>query len=144
MPRWFAMLLLLLGSLPAVPALGQTSVDAAVDAAPIREVITRQMDAFRRDDGIEAFSSAAPGIRETFRTPERFMAMVKEGYAAVYRPAHVQFVDLTVEDGALVQRVHVVGADGDAYMAHYAMQQMPDGSWKISAVWVERLPDVAV
>ena len=43
MPRWFAMLLLLLGSLPAVPALGQTSVDAAVDAAPIREVITRQM-----------------------------------------------------------------------------------------------------
>ena len=56
------------------------------DRNAIRQVIENQLAAFQRDDGSEAFSYASPGIQRRFGTPDNFMAMVRSGYAAVYRP----------------------------------------------------------
>lgn len=117
---------------------------AAAQDAPqseIRAVIDAQIDAFRADDGSKAYSYAAPGIRQIFPTPEIFMSMVKSGYQPVYRPKSVTYGSLrNLEGQGWVQEVFLVGPDGDTYTALYALQQQPDGSWKIAGCRIVKAP----
>lgn len=106
----------------------------AADQAAIRTVIQSQLAAFQRDDGNAAFSYASPGIQGIFQSPERFMTMVRTGYAAVYRPSEVVFLEARVKDGITAQAVRFVGPDGDSVIAIYFMERQPDGSWRIDGV----------
>ena len=119
---------------PALAAAGEAGSLGAGDRHAVRGIIQSQLDAFRRDDGHEAFSYASPGIRRTFQTAEIFMAMVRGGYAAVYRPRAVEFLETLVKDGRTIQMMRVVGPDGVAVIAMYTMQRQPDGTWRISGV----------
>lgn len=107
------------------------------DGAAIVGVIEGQLDAFQRDAAAEAFGYASPSIQRIFRTPDNFMSMVRTGYQSVYRPQSVEFVDLVMTSGGLTQRVLFVGPDGVPVMAHYYMQQQPDGSWRINGVTLQ-------
>lgn len=109
----------------------------------IRTVIERQLAAFQRDDGVEAFSYASPTIQRKFQSSELFMAMVRGGYRAVYRPRQVEFGELRVVDGVPTQEVHFIGPDGRAVTAIYQMQQQSDGSWKINGVYMVETPEAA-
>ena len=95
-------------------------------------IIEAQLDAFARQDGVAAFTHAAPNIRRLFGSPQRFMAMVARNYAPLYRPRAVTFLDAT--DGAQgpVQRVLFTGADGRQVTALYTMVRLDDGSWRIA------------
>lgn len=116
---------------------------AAEEARAIRAVIQQQLEAFRRDDGEAAFAHAAPGIRERFGTAEAFMAMVRAGYAPVYRPREVEFLEAALRDGRPMQSVRFVGPDGRAVIALYAMERQPDGTWRIAAVYLLRTDELA-
>ena len=98
----------------------------------MRKVIQAQLDAFRADAGERAFSYAAPGIREQFKTAENFMRMVKTSYPAVYRPASVAFIDAVVEDGVPIQMVQFSDGAGAVWVGLYSMQRQPNKSWKVS------------
>jgi hypothetical protein len=102
------------------------------DRQAIQQVITEQIEAFRRDDDSGAFGYASPDIQSMFGNPTRFMAMVRQGYQPVYRPRSVAFGDAMVVDGNLVQEVAVIGPDGQPRLAEYAMEREPDGTWKIA------------
>lgn len=117
-------------------AVAQDVSDA--DRQAFQDIISSQIEAFRADDGARAFSFAAPSIRSIFSTPDIFMGMVRNGYAPVYRPQSVKFGDVTRELGAPTQKVHLIGPQGAAWTARYAMQKQDDGSWKISAVTLEK------
>jgi hypothetical protein len=115
--------------------LAPASVIAApspADEAAIHGVIAAQLDAFRRDDASGAFAYASPELQAMFGNPDHFMAMVQRGYAPVYRPRSMDFTSLDEEDGAIVQRVELIGPDGLAYTARYTMEREADGSWRIS------------
>ncbi|MEM7173389.1 MAG: DUF4864 domain-containing protein [Pseudomonadota bacterium] len=116
-------------------ALAQTaqSIDPDDQQAVVR-VIEQQLSAFRIDDGAKAFSFASPHIQSLFQTPERFMAMVKSGYRAVYRPQVVEFLDGRQAGGRTAQAVRFIGPDGKAVIAIYEMEQQPDGTWRINGV----------
>jgi hypothetical protein len=116
------------------PALAAADTLGAGDRQAIRGIIQSQLGAFQRDDGHEAFSYASPGIRRKFQTPEIFMAMVRGGYAPLYRPRAVEFLETRVKDGQTVQMMRFVGPDGVAVIAMYTMERQPDGSWRISGV----------
>ena len=100
------------------------------DAAEIRAVIHRQIDAFRRDDARSAFALVSPGVQQEFGTPERFLDTVRTSYRAVYRPASVSFLELVVMGGDVVQQVQVTDNAGSVWVAYYAMQKQKDGSWR--------------
>lgn len=102
------------------------------DRSAIRDAIERQIAAFRRDDGAAAFAFAAPSIQRRFGSVETFMAMVRDGYRPVYRPRTYRFGSLALIDGAIVQKVHIVGPDGAAVTAFYTMEKQPDGAWRIA------------
>ncbi len=110
------------------------STPPQADQAAIMNIIQSQLDAFQVDDGARAFSFATPQLRRMFGTPENFMAMVRGGYMAVYRPQSVEFLDARVVSGRTGQAVRFVGPDGIAVIAIYTMERQPDGSWRIAAV----------
>ena len=141
MLRWVAAFLVMLGL--AGPALAGPAAPTAADAAAIRTVIERQIEAFRQDDGGEAFGYASPDIQAMFGSPDNFMAMVRTAYGAVYRPRHVEFKDLTWRGGQIVQPVLLIGPDGVPVLALYKMQLQADGTWRIDGCSLAALSDKA-
>jgi hypothetical protein len=126
---WSCLLLLL--AMPfAARADGPAELEAT-DEAAIRQVIEAQLAAFRRDDGSAAFSFASPQIQAIFKDPAHFMAMVRGGYAAVYRPQEIEFQDLTELRGQPMQPVLLVGPDSQVVIAYYFMEKQPGGEWRI-------------
>jgi hypothetical protein len=125
--RILAFIVLMLLGLPA-----QAQDIGASDKSAIQSVIDRQIAAFRRDDGAEAFSYATPDLQAQFGSSDIFMGMVRTGYAPVYRPRSYQFRELKTVNGVITQQVYVVGPDGVARLALYFMQQQKDGSWRVS------------
>lgn len=114
------------------------------DQGAIRQVVESQLDAFQKDEWATAFGYAAPVVQQKFGDPMTFMAMVKSGYGAVYRPRQVTFGKVVDTQYGPDQIVQVIGPDGLAYTAHYTMERQPDGTWKISGCYLTRGPDESV
>ena len=119
----------------AWPAAAQELSDR--DRAAIRDVISQQIEAFRRDDGNAAFSFASPDVQRLFGTAQTFMDMVRKGYRPVYRPRVFYFGNIVEMNGQPTQRVHVVGPDGRRVNALYPMTRLPDGSWRIDGCFLQ-------
>jgi len=67
-----------------------------------------------------------------FPSPEIFMAMVRQGYAPVYRHKSFEFGESKTEGGVIAQRVHIIDANGEAWEALYTLETQPDGDLKIT------------
>ncbi len=117
------------------------ALPAAAQEEPIRKTIQSQIDAFQSDDFARAFTFASPNIQGLFGTPEKFGAMVKDGYPMVYRPAEVQMLELREIAGNLWQRVRVVDQADAAWLLDYMMVETAEG-WQINAVQIMPAPDV--
>jgi hypothetical protein len=124
----------LIGLCLAFPAFAQS----AGEQAAIRSTIERQIQAFRADDGVAAFAFADASIQSMFGSPERFMAMVREGYRMIYRPRSYAFGDAKPEGDVIAQIVEFDGLDGTSAVALYYMARQQDGSFRIAGV--ELLP----
>ena len=134
MPRTLSAYLLGMLLVLALSAKALPQDVSEADKARFQDIIASQIEAFRADDGARAFSFASPTIKSKFRNPDFFMAMVRSGYPAVYRPQSVRFGEVTRDLGAPTQKVHLIGPKGGAWTALYAMQRQDDGTWKISGV----------
>jgi hypothetical protein len=122
----------------ALPALAQPL--APQDAREVRKVIEAQLDAFKRDDAVRAFSYATAGIRSIFETPENFLQMVRAQYPVVYRPKSVDFGEARVIDGQLTQTVVFTDAQNRRWLALYPMERLVDGTtWRIDGCILERI-----
>ena len=113
------------------------------DPEAIAEVIGEQIAAFKQDDFATAFGFASPNIRGLFGTPERFGAMVRNGYPMVWRPSDVRFLELHEQGGEIWQEVLLSDANGVSWRLYYQMVHGPDG-WRINAVEFRGLPPVGV
>ncbi len=102
------------------------------DAQKVRAVIQAQLAAFAADDARRAFSFAAPGIRQMFGTPQRFLEMVREGYPVVYRPASVGFLKPEANGRIVIQAVEMADAEGTLWVAVYQLERH-QGAWRITA-----------
>jgi len=112
----------------------------ASDAADIQGIIKNQIEAFRQGDGITAFGLASATIQQTFKSPEGFMAMVKQSYGALINPRRLAFFDLIEQRGVAIQRVLVEKAEGGLVIAIYPMARQPDGTWRIDGCALQEVP----
>jgi hypothetical protein len=110
----------------AVPARAGDDVTAA------QAIIRSQEQAFVHDDADVAYSLAAPAIHKMFPDAAEFMAMVRRGYAPVYRHKSFEFGEGRAVDGRIAQTVRIIDADGNPWDALYTLEQQADGSWKIT------------
>ena len=128
-----AFVILLAAFLPAAANAGDLS---SADRSAMQAIVSGQIGAFQHDDGTAAYGFASPTIQSLYPSPDDFMAMVKNGYPAVYRPQSVTFGELADTAAGPIQKVYITGADGEAWIALYAFQRQPDGTWKINGVSV--------
>lgn len=134
---------LILGTLAGVMMAGAAWAQEVLEPDPaIRDTIQSQLDAFMADDFGAAFEFAAPNIRQMFRTPETFGAMVQQGYPMVWRPGAVEYGDLREIEGLLWQRVLVTDKTGRQFVLEYQMQDVL-GDWRIAGVRVVPAPGVS-
>ncbi|MEO6363169.1 MAG: DUF4864 domain-containing protein [Caldimonas sp.] len=129
--------LLAAAAVAACPLPAAAQPVSAADARAIRSVVEAQLEAFASDDAPRAFSYAAPTLRESIGSPDRFMAMVRAGYPVVYRPASVTFLAPVRVQGQTVQGVHFTDAAGALFLATYRLERQPDRSWRISGCDVQ-------
>jgi len=114
---------------------------AAMAQAPnesaIREVITRQLEAMRRGDGVAAFAIASPAIQGMFGDDaERFMGMVERSFPQVFRSRSHRFLKLENTDGKLMQGV-LIESDSGTAVARYEMVVI-DGIWRINGCFLDK------
>ena len=121
--------------------LGAAAQDAQ-DQAAIEAVIADQLSDFNARDVPGAWAHASPMIQGMFGTPESFGSMVENGYPMVWDNRDARFLDLTVEDGELHQRVIIDDAEGRPWVLDYQMIELPEG-WRIDGVQVLPAPDLA-
>jgi hypothetical protein len=133
MRAWLALLFLLCAAGPAA------ADDGARDAA--RAAITRQVEAFGRDDAPAAYAQAAPAIRELFPNADLFIGMVRNQYRPVYR--HRSFVFGAARDTAdagVIQSVAIQDEYGVDWTAEYSLARDADGQWRITGCRLTKAP----
>lgn len=105
--------------------------DAEVKAA--QTVIDGQLRAFIANDGMTAYSFAAPNVKRMFPTVDTFMNMVTNGYPPVGQPQTYSFGKVReTSPTSIIQQVLIVGPDGKDYEAVYTLELQPDGSFRIT------------
>lgn len=135
MRAWLALLFLLCVAGPAA------ADDAARAAA--RAAITRQVEAFGRDDAPAAYAQAAPAIRDLFPNADLFIGMVRNQYRPVYR--HRSFVFGEGRDtgaDSVVQSVAIQDEYGVDWTAEYSLARDADGQWRITGCRLTKAPGI--
>lgn len=115
-------------------ALADDPIAPGAEAA-IQDVISKQLDAFKVEDGAAAEAFAAPGIKTMFPSPDMFMGMVKNAYSALIRPRSTHFDALNQTPLGLVQKMTIIDGNGQVWTAAYTMM-LVDGQWKISGCFI--------
>jgi hypothetical protein len=127
---------------PSLGVAGDAVNLSAAEQASIQKVIESQLAAFQREDALEAFTFASPGIQQRFGNPDNFIAMVRSSYRSVYRPLEVEFREIRLLNGQPAQIMYFLGPDGVPITAIYFMEKQPDGSWRIDGVYLVKQPEV--
>ena len=96
-----------------------------------QSIITRQIDAFGRDDAVTAHSFAAPGIKRMFPDAGAFNSMVHQSYAPLIHPKSTRFEPAAASEIGPVEKVTIVDDKGQVWTAVYTFEQV-DGQWRIN------------
>lgn len=130
LPR-LAMLLAAAACLLVLGVSAQAAPLTPADEKNVRATVQGQLAAFAADDADKAFSYAAPNVREAMGTAAGFLTMVRNAYPVVYRPASVAFLKPESKESQVIQRVQMLDASGDAWLAIYSLQR-EGASWLIT------------
>lgn len=123
------------------PGLAQEGDALAQGRAAIESVILDQLGDFNRRDVPGAWEHASPLIQRLFGTPDRFGAMVEEGYPMVWTNGDAQFLELRLQDGSPWQKVLIRDAEGRPWVLDYEMVVVGE-DWRIDGVIVLPAPEV--
>jgi hypothetical protein len=113
-------------------------------AASSRAIVERQFDAFARDDGEAAYALAAPTIKQMFDDADRFMAMVRDHYAPVYRHRSAEFGAFAESGDEASLEATLVDDDNVVWTALYSFRRVPNGDWLISGCVLVRADGSAI
>ena len=131
--KWARLLVLALLMAPVAAA-------AATDAPPlqraewkaIEQAIGQQRTALKAGDGARALTFATPALRDQFGSADRFMRMVRDGYAPLLAARAAKFLEGAVIEGAVIQPLRLILSDNTVLVAIYQMEKQKDGRWKIA------------
>lgn len=119
----------------------EPSTAAIVPLATIeamQSAIRGQIDAFQADDAEAAYAYAAPGVRQRFVSPARFIAMVRQAYSTVFEHQSFSFIDEALTSSGPAQRVEFVTEDGLVWGGIYTFEETDNGELFISGVLLRR------
>ena len=125
-------LLLLLVSWPLVAGADDVAPSTSAMKEMLHGIIRKQLEAFRRDDFVTAYTFAAEGIKSQFPL-SAFEKMVRVGYPLIAKSNDAVF-GLTLDDGDhAVVTVRITGPDQVAGTYQYLLERTGK-DWRIAGV----------
>ena len=120
---------------PAQESRGPGQAQAQAQQSEWQSVITRQIEAFRAEDGAGALSCAGESFRKAFQNPRDFYDFIANSdYKPIVSSRSHSFGEFQLADEATVlQIVTLTGADQQVYKAMYEMHREADG-WRVQGV----------
>jgi hypothetical protein len=118
----------------------------ADEAAPpdAQAVVVRQLQAFERDDAAQAWSYAAPEVREKFVSAANFLGAVREKYGPIYRHRSVDFGPAARKGDEVGMVVTLVDRDNEVWSALFVVSRQADGQWKTAGCLLAKAPQASV
>jgi hypothetical protein len=132
--RDWAIAFLLAGALILAPAALRAQEASDADRVAVQQTIGDQIAAFRAGDHDRAYSFAAASIKDTFRTVDAFIAMVRSGYMPLYAPQSYSFGRSAAIGEAIHQEVFATDSGGRQWQAVYTLRRDENGAFKIIGV----------
>jgi hypothetical protein len=108
-------------------SLGQSLAASDADRSAICGIIQDQIEAFKRDGAVRAYSYASPTLQSMFGSQELFIAMVREGYKPVYRLRSYTMGEFKDTPEGTSLSVQIQDLKGTDWVAIYTLEQQPDG-----------------
>lgn len=131
--NWARLLVLALLMAPvAAAASTDTPTLQRAEWKAIEQAIGQQRTALKAGDGARALTFATPALREQFGSADRFMRMVRDGYAPLLAARDTKFLEGAVIEGAVIQPLRLILPDNTVLVAIYQMEKQKDGRWKIA------------
>ena len=100
------------------------------DKATIRQLIEKQLQAFKQNDEETAFSLTSPTIQRKF-TLQDFINTVKNQYNAIIKPRSIMFRGFTLVNDFPALVATIMDQEGNLAQAIFVVQHQPDYSWRI-------------
>jgi hypothetical protein len=119
----------IIAALLSSPA-GAQNAQPTVEA---RALISRQLDAFDRDDATGAYALVTPGLKMTFTDPDIIMKLVRDHYAPVYRRRAVNFGDAKLDGDTMAITATLIDGENVVWTALYTLERQADGQWLINS-----------
>ena len=99
------------------------------------DIISSQIEAFRKSDINTAYTFASPFIKSKFSNAEKFGKMVQTGYPMIWSPKNYKFLDFDVFNGALIQRVLFIDLQERIFVFDYEIRKYNANTWLINGVY---------
>jgi ketosteroid isomerase-like protein len=112
---------------------GAADAQSAQPADEAKTLISRQLEAFDRDDAASAYALVTPGLKMTFTDPDSFMKLVRDHYAPVYRRRAVNFGDAKIDGDTMAITATLVDSENQVWTALYTLERQADGQWLINS-----------
>lgn len=108
------------------------------DERDTKAVIEGQLSAFKNNDVQRAFDYAAPSIQRAFGNANNFVAMVRQNYAVVFKPASVQFIRYEGNGEFAAHALQMIDQQKVLWNVYYELQRRPQGEWRIFSCEIEK------
>lgn len=106
------------------------------DANDIRELIRKQLSAFRNGDTVTAFALSSDAIQSTFGTPDRLLELIKGKYPSLMTSDNVAFGEYVITPDGIGVVLEIEDADGVVSHALYLVVQEGPVSWKVNGCMI--------
>ena len=135
-------------AIATVVMLAGTALAKAQDLAPEgawQDVISSQIEAFRKGDAPTAYSYAGAGFQQNFPNPRYFLhAIIASGYAPIVLSKDHSFGGFEQKDeGTVVQVVQFVGPRQEMFRAIYRVVE-EEGGWRVQGVMLGMVAGVKI
>lgn len=113
-------------------AASNTATAATGTKSDVQAAVARQLDAFRNRNSEQAYAVVSAKFREKYKTPLRFVTMMRVNFWGLYNHAGYRFLgdDSTGQDRSL-QKVEVTDDTGRTTIYLFGLGRSDAGEWLI-------------
>ena len=101
----------------------------------VQHIISSQINAFQNFDTKKAYSFASPFIKSKFSNADKFGSMVKSAYPMIWEPKEFKFLEFTLFNESLIQRVLFIDKNERIFMFDYEIKNYGQNRWLINGVY---------
>ncbi len=100
------------------------------DKIAIRQLIEKQLQAFRQKDEVTAFALTSPTIQKEYPQND-FIAVIESKYDAIVQPRSIMFQGFTLVNSYPALVSMIMNREGELTQGVFIVQHQPDYSWRI-------------